>query len=218
MAGRSVLLGPVGSEMTPTIGAACVVTLGKSNHVLLSRRSLFRCVVYALRRLREALSVNMKNNKFCTFSTLFLWPVRPRHEIYLWRRCLKNINTGTNLFSSQSKLGCRPQDFARKFTFTLHLKGAGIHVKNLTKKTRIRLIAWDVFAVLSLVVAKGPYIHERDSSILALLETRMIKCGKVSGFVGKIVFTTNVANLKGIWFTWNFWFKISRDLRLFIWD
>ena len=57
MAGCPVLLGPVGSEMTPTIGAAYVVTLGKSNHVLLSRRSLFRCVVYALRRLREALSV-----------------------------------------------------------------------------------------------------------------------------------------------------------------
>ena len=72
MAGHPVLLGPVGSEMTPTTGAADVVILAKSNHVLLSRRSLFRCVVYALRRLREALNVNMKNNKFCTFSTLFL--------------------------------------------------------------------------------------------------------------------------------------------------
>ena len=71
-------------------------------------------------------------------------------------------------------------------------------MKKVTKKTRIRLIAWDIFAVLSLVVAKAPYIHERDCSILALQEIRMIKCGKVSGFVGKIVFTTNVANIKGI--------------------
>ena len=119
--------------MTPTTGAADIVILGKSNHVLLSRRSLFRCVVYALTWLREAVSVRMKNNKFCTFSTLFLRPVRPRHEIYFRRRCLKDVNTGTNLFSPQSKLGCRSQDFAGKFTFVWHFKGVGIHVKKLTK-------------------------------------------------------------------------------------
>ena len=118
--------------MTPTTGAADIVILGKSNHVLLSRRSLFRCVVYALTWLREAVSVRMKNNKFCMFSTLILRPVRPRHEIYLRRRCLKDVNTGTNLFSSQSKLGCRSQDFAGKFTFVWHFKGVGIHVKKLT--------------------------------------------------------------------------------------
>ena len=119
--------------MTPTTGAADIVILGKSNHVLPSRRGLFRCVVYALTWLREAVSVRMKNNKFCTFSTLFLRPVRPRHEIYLRRRCLKDVNTGTNIFSSQSKLGCRSQDLAGKFTFVWHFKGVAIHVKKLTK-------------------------------------------------------------------------------------
>ena len=35
------------------------------------------------------------------------------------------------------------------------------------------------------------YIHESDSSILVLLQTRMIKCGKVSGEARQIVYTTN---------------------------
>ena len=34
------------------------------------------------------------------------------------------------------------------------------------------------------------YIHESDSSILVLLQTRMIKCGKVSGEARQIVYTT----------------------------
>ena len=80
------------------------------------------------------------------------------------------------------------------------------------KKTRIRLIAKDVSAALAVVVAKAPYFHESDSSTLALPQTRMIKCGKVSGFAGKIVFTTNIPNLRSIGFTLSFWSKISRDL------
>ena len=52
------------------------------------------------------------------------------------------------------------------------------------------LIARDVFVALTVVVAEAPYILEIDSSILVLLQTRIIKCGKVSDFVGKIVYTT----------------------------
>ena len=53
---RPVRPGPVASEMTPTTGAANVVTPGRSSHVLLSSTSPFRCVLYALGRLRAALS------------------------------------------------------------------------------------------------------------------------------------------------------------------
>lgn len=42
--------------MTPTTEAADVDTLGRSSHVLLSRGSPFRCVAYALRKSRAALS------------------------------------------------------------------------------------------------------------------------------------------------------------------
>ena len=73
------------------------------------------------------------------------------------------------------------------------------------------MITKDVFAALAVVVAKAPYFHESDNSTLALLQTRMIKCGKVSEFVGKI-FTTNIPNLRSIGFTLSFWSKISRDL------
>ena len=38
----------------------------------------------------------------------------------------------------------------------------------------------DVLVALAVVVAKAPHIHESGSSILALLQTRMIKCGKLS--------------------------------------
>lgn len=85
-------------------------------------------------------------------------------------------------------------------------------MKKLKKKTRIRLITKNVFAALAVVVAKAPYFHESDNSTLVLLQTRMIKCEKVSGFVGKIVFTTNIPNLRSIGFTLSFWSKISRDL------
>ena len=49
------------------------------------------------------------------------------------------------------------------------------------------MIARDVFVALAVVVAKAPYILGSDSSILVLLQARMMKCGKVSEFVGKIV-------------------------------
>ena len=58
-----------------------------------------------------------------------------------------------------------------------------INVKKLKqkKKRAFILIARDVFVAITVVVAKAPYIYESDSSILVLLQTRMIKCGKVSG-------------------------------------
>ena len=62
MVGRPVRPGPVASEMTPTTGAADVVTLARSSHVLQSSRSSFRCVLYALGRLRR-LSVAGKASK-----------------------------------------------------------------------------------------------------------------------------------------------------------
>ena len=43
-------------------------------------------------------------------------------------------------------------------------------------------MARDIFVALAVVVAKAPYIHERDSSILVLLQTR-----KSTGFVEQIV-------------------------------
>ena len=52
------------------------------------------------------------------------------------------------------------------------------------------MIARDVFVALAVVVAKAPYTLESDSSILVLLQARMIKCGKLSEFVGQIVYTT----------------------------
>jgi len=66
------------------------------------------------------------------------------------------------------------------------------------------LIARDVVVV----VAKAPYILESDSSILVLLQARMVKSGKVSEFVGQIVYTTKQC----IGFTLDFGFKIYRDL------
>ena len=49
-----------------------------------------------------------------------------------------------------------------------------------SKRAHFILIVRDVFVALAVVVAKAPYIHESDSSILVLLQTRMIKCEKVS--------------------------------------
>ena len=67
------------------------------------------------------------------------------------------------------------------------------------------MIAKDVFVALAVVVAKALYILESDSSILVLLQARMIKCGKVSEFVGPIVYTTRHC----IGFTLDFGFKTS---------
>ena len=57
LVGPPVHPGPTAFEMTPTTEAADVVTLGRSSHVVLSRGSPFRCVAYALRESRAALSV-----------------------------------------------------------------------------------------------------------------------------------------------------------------
>ena len=70
------------------------------------------------------------------------------------------------------------------------------------------MTARDVFVGLAVVVAKVPYILESDSSILVLLQARMMKYGKVSEFVGQIVYTTKHC----IGFTLDFGFKIYRDL------
>ena len=66
------------------------------------------------------------------------------------------------------------------------------------------MIAKDVFVALAVVVAKALYILESDSSILDLLQAPMIKWGKVSEFVGPIVYTTKHC----IGFTLDFGFKI----------
>ena len=53
---------------------------------------------------------------------------------------------------------------------------------------------------------------ESDSSILVLLQTRMIKCGKVPDKLDKLFTLQNIANLQGVGFTLDFGFKIHRDL------
>ena len=70
------------------------------------------------------------------------------------------------------------------------------------------MIARDVFVALAVVVAKAPYTLESDSSILVLLQARMVKSGNISEFVGQIVYTTKHC----IRFTLDFGFKIYRDL------
>ena len=70
------------------------------------------------------------------------------------------------------------------------------------------MIDRDVFVAFAVVVAKAPYIHESDSS-LVLLQARMIKCEKVSEFIGQIVYTTKHC----IGFTSDFGFKIYKDLK-----
>ena len=42
---------------------------------------------------------------------------------------------------------------------------------------------------------------ESDSSILVLLQTRMIKCGKVPDKLDKLFTLQNIANLQGVGFT-----------------
>ena len=73
-------------------------------------------------------------------------------------------------FFSVSELGYSPQGSVGKFTYICHFKGV-----------KITAIARDVFVALAVVVTKAPYIHESDSSVLVLLQTRMSICGKVSG-------------------------------------
>ena len=68
-------------------------------------------------------------------------------------------------------------------------------------------MAEDVFVAPAVVVAKVPYILESDSSFLVLPQARKIKCGKVSEFVGQIVYITKHC----IGFTLDFECKIYRD-------
>ena len=70
------------------------------------------------------------------------------------------------------------------------------------------MTARDVFVALAAVVAKAPYTLESDSSILVLLQARVIKSVRVSEFVGQIVYTTKHC----IGFTLDFGFKIYGDL------
>ena len=70
------------------------------------------------------------------------------------------------------------------------------------------MITRDIFVALAVVVAKAPYILESDSSILVLLQARMIKSGKVSEFLGQIFYTAKHC----IGFTLDFGFKRYRDL------
>ena len=70
------------------------------------------------------------------------------------------------------------------------------------------MISRDVFVARAVVVAKAPYTLESDSSILVLLQARMIKNGKLSEFVVQIVYTAKHC----IGFTLDFGFKIYRDL------
>ena len=107
------------------------------------------------------------------------------------RRCLEDVNTQRQIqFLSESELGCGPQDSVGQFTHICHYKRVEIKAKKVKNKKRaFILIARDDFVALAVIVAKAPYILESDSSILVLLQARVIKCGKVSEFVGQIVYT-----------------------------
>ena len=76
-----------------------------------------------------------------------------------------------------------------------------INAKKLKKKRAFILIAKNVFVALAVVVAKAPYIHESDSSILVLLQAE-----KYPDKLDKLIKPQNFANLQGIGF------KIYRDL------
>ena len=84
-------------------------------------------------------------------------------------------------FLSESELGCGPQDSVGKFTFICHFKrDDGSKRGNVKKSAHFILIVRNVFVALAVVVPKALYVYEIDSSILVLLQTRMIKYGKVS--------------------------------------
>ena len=105
---------------------------------------------------------------------------------------MEDVNTqGQIQFLSESELGCGPQDSVGQFTYICHYKRVEIKAKKVKNEKRaFILVARDVFVALAVVVAKASYILESDSSILVLLQARVIKCGKVSEFVGQIVYTT----------------------------
>ena len=73
------------------------------------------------------------------------------------------------------------------------------------------MIARDVFVTLSVVVAKAPYIHEIDSSILVYCKLVLSKKEKHPDSLDKLFILQNMANLQDIGFTLDFGFKIYRD-------
>ena len=73
------------------------------------------------------------------------------------------------------------------------------------------MIARDVFVALSVVVAKAPYIHEIDSSILVYCKLVRSKTEKYPDSLDKLFTLQNMANLQDIGFTLDFGFKIYRD-------
>ena len=81
----------------------------------------------------------------------------------------EEVNTGTN----KSEFGCGPQDcVAGKFTYICHFKRVDRNKRKkvfLKKRTYI-LMARDVFVALAIVIAKAPYCHESDRSIMVLLQ------------------------------------------------
>ena len=96
-------------------------------------------------------------------------PVRTRRYIFFFLATLfwgRKHRDKFNFFS-ESELGCGPQDSTGKFTYICYFKRVETTRKTWQKKKRaIILIAREVCVVLSVVVAKAPYIHEIDSSIL----------------------------------------------------
>ena len=74
------------------------------------------------------------------------------------------------------------------------------------------MIAKDVFVALSVVVAKAPYIHEIDSSILVYCKLVLSKTEKYPDSLDNLFTLQNMANLQDIGFTLDFGFKIYRHL------
>ena len=97
----------------------------------------------------------------------------------------------------------------------LHLPfGERWNKREKVKKEKNRafiLIAKDVFVALSVVVAKAPYIHEIDSSILVYCKLVWSKTEKYPDSLDKLFTLQNMANLQDIGSTLDFGFKIYRD-------
>ena len=90
-------------------------------------------------------------------------------------------------FFSESELGWSPslrKEVHLDLPRICHFKRVdGNKSEKVKKKLRAFIfIARNVFVALTVVVAKAPYIHESDRSILVLLQTPInTECGKVSG-------------------------------------
>ena len=83
------------------------------------------------------------------------------------------------------------------------------------EKTRIRLNS-DVFPTLAINIFKAPYIHERYTFISVLPQSLLIEGGKHHDSIEELFTLQNTEELKVIVkhkvFTFDFGFKISRDL------